>query len=129
MTFKELVELVMKNDKLLQDALAAIKEAAPSFKDLFKGTFKEKMDVLVKGVATFLVIFKDKCLAEYGMTEEQVIDSLSEWLDEKIALPWYIEMVDGPFFHYIITLAANYVKPADASPITAMYVQSLNEVV
>lgn len=129
MNIKELIEAVTKQDTLLQDALTAIKEAAPSFADLFKGTFKDKLAVLAKGLATFLVIFKAKCLEEYGITEEEVIDKLSEWLDEKVTLPWYLEYVDGPVFHWIITYAANYVKPTDASPITAMYAKAFDEAV
>ena len=122
----EVIKSVMANDKMLQDALAAIKEASPSFKDLFKGTFVDKTKVLIKGFATFAVVFKAKALESYGITEEQLIDQLSDYLDQKVELPWYVEYLDGPLFHFLITYGMNYVKDVAASPITAMYAEVID---
>jgi len=126
MKIKELIEKVMEHDKMLQDALAAIKVSAPSFTDLFKGTFKDKLQVLIKGFATFFVVFSDKAMKDYGVNEKQLIDQLSDYLDDKISLPWYAEYFDGPIFHFLITYAVNYVKKESA--ITVAYQQAFDEV-
>ncbi len=125
MNIKELISKVLQQDAMLQDALQAIKDAAPSFKDLFSGTFSEKLKVLVKGFATFAVLFEKNCLERYGMTREQVIDELSAYLDEKITLPWYAEYFDGPIFHWLIEYAMNYVRGESA--ITVAYAAAIVE--
>lgn len=121
MQFSDFVKTIMANDILLQNDLATLKEDVPSFFDLFRGTASEKMRVLVKGCATFVVVFKARCLEQYGMTEEQVIDELTDYLDRAIPLPLWAEIFDGPVIHFMISWAMSYVKTAAESPITAMY--------
>lgn len=129
MDFKKLLEQVLKNDDLLQNAIQSIKESAPSFKDLLKGEFKDKFDTLVKGLATFIVIFGEKCMKEYNMTEEEVVDSLADWLDDQIKIPGviglFLEPFDDDVFRYIININIKYIKTkvqvTDTIPVVATY--------
>jgi hypothetical protein len=126
MNVKDLITKVFEHDKLLQEAFAAIKESAPSFTDLFKGAFKDKLQVLIKGFATFFVVFSQKAMADSGMTEDQLIDRFADYMDEKVTLPWWAEYVDGIIFHFLITYAVNYVKAE--STITVAYQQAFDAV-
>ena len=59
---KKLITDVMAGDVVLVEAIKEILKNKPSFGDLFKGTFKSKLQVLCKGFATFAAVFISKYL-------------------------------------------------------------------
>ena len=128
---KALFAKIMGEDKLMQAALQAIKEAAPGFKDIFKGTMKEKLDAVIHGLAAFLITFEDRALANYGIDRDTFIDGLAEYADSKITFTGvsgvFLEMVDGQVFHYLVTLAESklraQMKPAVIPAVVAVYRQ------
>jgi hypothetical protein len=126
MNIKEKIEKILSADSLLMQSLEEIKASKPNFKDLFSGTFADKLRVLVKGLATFAVIFRDKYCAQEGITVEQLIAELSDYLDKKVELPWYAEYFDGPVFTWLISYGMNYVKSAAESKITVAYQQAFD---
>ena len=122
---KDLLKKVFAKDGLFVQSLQEILKDKPSFKDLFKGTFKDKLQVLVKGLATFVFVYEQKFEAQEGITREDLIDELAQYLDDQLELPWWAEMFDGVFFHFVIEYALKYVSAE--SRITTMYQTAFDE--
>jgi len=126
---KKMIKDVMQNDTVMMDAIKEILSRKPKFVDIFKGTFKDKLQILCKGFATFAVIFLNKYEAKYNITEDALIDELARKMAVYIpTLPipiigGYISLYIGTYVcHFLITYAMTYVK--EESQITAMYDKS-----
>ena len=126
----ELLEKILKNDTVMQDAKAAIQAAAKSItvKDLFTGKFADKFWAMVRALATFFVVFEQRCLADYGLTEDQVIDILVDklisWIPP-IPVPYIPNAISQPaeqriescIFRLLIKREIAFIKQKAAQPV------------
>ena len=131
MSIKTIIEKVMEKDVKLVDAINQIKANKITFKDLFTGTAKDKLKIIIKGAATFVVTYMKKYEATNNLTEDQLVDEVVDHILPFIpAIP--IPLVGGlvtkyvypAVFHFLIHYAINYVN--QTSEITVAYKASLD---
>ena len=99
MNIKERFSSLIESNQSLKDALAEIKASKPKLKDLLSS---EKLRVLFRKLACFLVAVRDTYCKESGITEDELVEMAAEYLDKKIELPWFIEPFDGIIFRIVL---------------------------
>lgn len=103
-TLKEVFKAQADKDAVFQAALAAIKGAP--FKSLFGGiNFK----TIIHQACKILVAIRDTYCSSQGITKEELIDTVAQYLDDKISLPIYVEPFDKMVFAFILDLGMDLI--------------------
>ena len=133
MNIKKLIENVINKDIVLINAIKQIKENKITFKDLFKGTAKDKLQIILKGAATFVVVYLQKYETTNNLTEDQLVDEVVDHILPFIpAIPIPVvgglvtKYVEPIIFHFMVHYAITYVNKA--STITIAYQASFDSV-
>ena len=99
MNIKERFSALIESNPNLTSALAEIKASKPKLKDLLSS---EKLRVLFRKLACFLVAVRDTYCKEKGITEDELVEMAAEYLDKKIELSWFLEPFDGIIFRIVL---------------------------
>lgn len=122
---KEKIAAIVEKDATLKSSLEELAANKPKLKDLLNS---EKLKAIIKKLAMIAIALRDKFCTDPGMTVDQLIDKIGEYLDEKISLPWYLESFDWMLFVWLMKYTMHLIETAaENSQLVAFYAQALDE--
>lgn len=98
---KDFLEKFLSGNEYLKGFLEELKKGG--VKEIFTG---DALHNMVHKLAAILIAIK----TAKGLSDDEVAEEASEWLDKKIALPFPLEFADGIIFKAFIKSAMKYIE-------------------